>query len=756
MKLLPDRTRDGESVPGRTRFCGEKNPAEGEPGVDTAADGMLARRDFLKLGGLAAAGLILPGTAWGAAGGGRSRGRGLWDHYFLGTAYYPEWWKPSVWEQDFRKMRDLGFNTVRMGEFAWAIFEPSEGRFEFGWMDKAVAMANRHGMDVVLATPTAAVPPWLYQLHPDVLGGNAAGPYTYGGRKGYCTNSPHYLEASARITEALAAHYGRHPGVIGWQLDNEPGYPFACYDPNCERAFQQWLRKRYGTLEALNRAWNGAFWSNKYSDWSQIHFPTNSAEGGWQPAISLAYRRFFSDSFLNHLRRQAVILRKKIKHQFIYTNWSNASWSVNVFEAADFLDATAWDNYVSAPGLSDFHRQYTSGFHSDICRCAGPRQRFFCAEQIAYVPPNADLEGLRLQAYINLAHGSHGQLYFEWRRPLAGNEQYRPSRVERFDGTVSPAKPVFEQVGREFARLGPRLAGATTRSDIGLLYDFSNEWSQGFWNIGNANDRYDAQANRYYRGLKILQRNIDLVPVSADLSSYRLIVAPNLRLVDDGTVKRLREFVAVGGVLVLNYRAGTQKMDNSMRPVLPPGPFADIAGVVAEAKLDLVEYNPQGGSLDNTHRNQLGIVFAGNPTVFHPRTIMESLTLKGAEPIATFRGGRMAGRPAITRNRHGQGWVFYVGTDSGGDGFHEALARVAGETAKLAPLIAAPYGVEVTSRETADTVFYFLLNLTETPHADIVLPGPMEDVIGGRKNLKKVSLGPLEAAVLARPKTAES
>jgi beta-galactosidase len=699
-----------------------------------------SRRNFLKLGGLAAAGVTLPVAGrQSAQAEGVRKTSGAWDHYLLGAAYYPEWWDPSEWEPDFRQMRELGVNAARMGEFAWALFEPAPGKFEFAWMDRAIALARRHGIDVILATPTASVPPWLYQAHPDVLGGNENGPYTYGGRKGYCTNSQNYLKASARITEALAAHYGRNSGVIGWQLDNEPGYPFACYDPNCLRAFRVWLRKRYGAIAELNRVWNGAFWSNEYTNWDQIHFPTNQAEGGWQPAISLDYRRFFSDSFLNHLRRQADILRRHSNNQFIYTNWPNATWSVDVYAGAKFLDVTAWDNYVSAPGLSEFQHQYISGFHGDICRCAGPDQRYLCGEQIAYLPPNALDEGLRLQAYINLAHGCRGQLYFEWRRPEAGNEQFRPSLIKRFDGSINPQKPVFEQIGREFARLGPLLAGAITRSDIALLYDYTNEWAQGFWNIGNKNSHYDSEANRYYVGFKALQRNVDIVPLSADLSIYKLVIAPNFRLVDDATASRLRSFVAGGGILVLNYRAGTQNMDNSMRRVLPPGPFADMAGVIAESNLDLADYSSAGG---------LGIRFGGNETVFAPRTILESLHLQGAKPIATFRGGRMAGRPAVTRNRFGRGWVFYVGTDSAENGFHEALANAVGAIGNLSPLIAAPYGVEVTSREDANTVYYFLLNLTETART-ISLPRPMTDLVAEQNGLTDVSLGPLGVAVLA-------
>ena len=673
-----------------------------------------------------------------------------WGRYLLGTAYYPEWWPPAEWEIDFREMQELGITAVRMGEFAWAIFEPAPGKFDFAWMDDAIAIAKGHGIGVVLGTPTASVPPWLYQLHPDVLSGNERGPYTYGGRKGYNTNSPNYQAACARIVTALAERYGHNGSIIGWQLDNEPGYPFQSFDPDSEQAFRGWLQERYGTLAELNRVWNGAFWSNKYTDWSQIHFPANSAEGGWQPAITLAYREFFSDSFLNHLRRQAKILQGKVQNQFIFTNWPAPAWSVNVFTAAsEFLEATAWDNYVSAPGLSNYHRQYIASFNHDFARCAGPHQRFLCAEQNAYVPPNASVEGLRLQAYSDLAHGAHGHFYFEWRRPLAGNEQYRPSFIKGFNGAINPAKQKLEQICRELARIGPQLASAVTRADIALLFDFTNQWAQGFGVLGDKETRYDGEVPRYYRGFKVLQRNIDIAPLSVDYSSYRLVLAPNLRLVDDATVARLHEFVFGGGILVLNARAGTQHPDCSMRRTLAPGPFADMAGVQSVAKLDLTEYNPQNGDFEEGVESKLAIVFASGDPVFRPRTIVESLVLAGAEVIATVQGGGpMAGGPAVTKNRYGKGWVFYAGLDCADDAFYETLARRVGAVAALPPLLDAPPAVEVTTREDGETTYYFLLNMTDTVQDKIALPHPMTDLIAEREGTTEVTLGPLEVALL--------
>jgi beta-galactosidase len=715
------------------------------------------RRTFNKLAGMAGVTALVDrrtlgaGLSSAAQNASEKSARGLGSRYLVGAAYYPEWWPRSEWEIDFGQMHDLGINAVRMGEFAWAVFEPEPGKFDFDWMDRALEIAGRNSIGAVIGTPTASIPPWLFQQYPDVLSGNQTGPFTYGGRKGYNTNSPHYLDACARIVTALADHYGKNPTVIGWQLDNEPGNPYQLYDPVSEKAFQQWLQKKYGTLDELNRVWNGAFWSNVYTDWSQIHFPTNSAEGGWQPAISLDYRRFFSDSFLNHLHRQADILHAKTENQFVLTNWSSPTGAVNAYTAgAEFLDASAWDNYVSAPGLSRFQRQFTAGYLSDLTRCAGPHQRFICAEQNAYVPPNAPLDGLRLQAYTDLAHGSHGTLYFEWRRPVAGGEEHRPSFIKGFDGKINPAKPMLERIAREMAQIGPQLAQATTHAQIAILYDYPNSWAQGAGGVGDPHPRYGGEVTSFYGGLQVLQQNVDIVPVTADLSGYKVVVAPNLRLIDDATVGRLKSFVAAGGALVLNYRAATQNMDNSMRLTLAPGPFTEIAGVRSVAILDLFEYNEQYGNLDANLQDALGIEFQGSDAVFKPRTAIESLVLHGAEALATVRGGGpMQGQPAVTRNRYQSGSVFYVGCDSTDDAFYEAVARAVGSTIDLKPLIAAPYGVQVTSRQNTGTTYYFLLNLTETAHDKIALPHAMDDVIHGQRGLAEISLGPLEVALLA-------
>jgi beta-galactosidase len=227
------------------------------------------------------------------------------------------------------------------------------------------------------------------------------------------------------------------------------------------------------------------------------------------------------------------------------------------------------------------------------------------------------------------------------------------------------------------------------------------------------------------------------------------VAAPNLRLIDDDEADKMKSYVAAGGVLLLTDRAGTQHTDCSMRRILSPGVFTEIAGVVSVAKLDLLEYGAAHGQMDSPHEEELGIAFAGNNLVFKPRTIMEQLQLRGAETVATFRGGRMDGWPAVTRARYRKGWVIYAGTDSGDRGFHEAVAQLAADAAQLPALLSVPRGVVVTTREDARYRYYFVLNLTETPHDAIALPQPMEDWASGGQRLTSLRLEPLGVALLA-------
>ncbi|HEY4358570.1 MAG TPA: beta-galactosidase [Acidobacteriaceae bacterium] len=659
--------------------------------------------------------------------------------YNIGVSYYPEQWPQEQVAEDFARMQSLGVNTVRMGEFAWSSIQPAPQVFHFEWLDRAIALAEKNGIRVILGTPTASVPPWLYKLHPGVLSGNEKGPYTYGGRKGFALDSPAMQQAATAIITRLAARYGNRSSVIGWQLSNEPGHPPINFDPASLLAFRAWLKNRYGTLEKLNASWSGGFWSLDYDAWDEIVFPTNPTEGGWNPGIKLDYRRFFSDSFLRWLRFEAKLLRTHIRNQFIYTNWPEVAWSVDIFKSASIVDATAWDNYGATPGTTDFHNVLHTAFNHDLCRASRADQQFFISEQPSQPSADTDTRAIRLATWTDVAYGASGTLFFEWRPPLNGTEMAYVSVLES-DGSFGASAPVLRETFQEISALYPRLASTKTVADLALIYSYENSWDQGFRvrEGSGVGAGYDNVADRYYTGLKSLKRNVDVVPESRDLQPYRMVVAPGLRIVSDEQAAAISAWVNAGGILVLDHKAGTRSPDGRLRPLMEPGVFAKIAGLHVPA----MEQARSGG---------ITVSFDGSTKLFE---IADSSTIQmqDGEVLATYHGRALDNKPAITLHAFGRGFVVYVSFTCKDDLFFDELFTHLGQRFHIQPLLDVPKGVDVVSRTNSSSEYLFLLNNT-TQSLEVPLPAGMRSLLPVGGNARKIRLDALDVAILERPTT---
>lgn len=676
--------------------------------------------------------------------------------YWLGSSYYPEQFDETRWNDDFRKMADIGFNCVRMGEFAWSTYEPREGVYNLDWMRRAIELAASYGIQTILGTPSAAHPPWLRKNHPDVLGGNERGPFRYGARKGYCVNSRAFLEAVDRIVTVVLDRFGSHPHVAGWQIDNEPGYPFVCYDDNCLGRFRQWLREQYGTIEALNEAWGGAFWSHGYLDWDEIEFPTNIGDGAWNPGQRLDYRRFFSASVISYLNRQAKIMRPRMRSgQFLMTNWPNTHWSVDVFEATEEvgMDASGWDNYSAIPGITDYRAQFAPAFHHDLCRKAGPNGWFLVSEQTARMPATALQNGISLQTWSSIGHGAKGTIFFEWRPPVAGAEQGYVSVLEQ-DGSHGASVPQLRELTKQVASLPSDLMNGRIRSDVALIYSYENAWHGGFW---HSEGGYSQHAERWYGAIKSLQRNVDVIPPGEPLESYRVVVAPRLEIIADEQAARLARFVNSGGVLILDSGAGSRDDRNRMRELPRLGLFRSLAGI---SVVNFAAHNAIAGNLIEGPANQMSQYercsahFIGQRGAYYVQNVLEEVVLNGAEALAYFEGGRMDGKPAVTVNRFGDGYVVYSALDCQDPLFYETIMTAVKERAGIVPLLSdAPPGIEIISRASDDSEYLFLLNLT--PRTMSVPPGAASVVLGCFTD-GMVRLGPLDTAILQRDRVRQT
>ena len=243
------------------------------------------------------------------------------DLTLTGVYYYPEHWDESQWERDFKKMHELGFEFTHFAEFAWAQLEPEEGRYDFAWLDKAVALAAKYDLKVIMCTSTATPPVWMSRKYPEILLKNEDGTVLdHGARQHASFASPLYRELSYKMIEKLAQHYGNDSRIVGWQLDNEPAVQFD-YNPKAEQAFRDYLRAKYNhNIQLLNDAWGTAFWSEAYSSFDEITLPKRVQMFMNHHQI-LDYRRFAAAQTNDFLNEQCLLIRKYAKNQWITTNY---------------------------------------------------------------------------------------------------------------------------------------------------------------------------------------------------------------------------------------------------------------------------------------------------------------------------------------------------------------------------------------------------------------------------------------------------
>lgn len=644
------------------------------------------------------------------------------DIFRLGASYYPEWWSEEDREEDFSKMEALGFNVVRMGEFAWSWFEPREGEYNFEPMLRTLDCAEKHGIKVIMGTTTAVCPAWLYKKHPEVKGGNEKGRYDFGGRKGQCLSSPIFLEYAARITEAQAKALGNHPAIIGWQLDNEPGFPFYDFDPCCTQGFRKWLKEKYGTIDKLNEAWCTMMWSNVYNDFDEIDIPVNACEGGWTNEIRLDYRKYFSFTFNRLLRTEAEIVRRHSPNRFLYTNWPGANWSVNCFEGSEYLDYAGWDNYVGQPNGENYRVQLRASMeHSFDRRLSCGKHKFLVAEQTPLPDANTPADVIRAQTWLNVSHGAFATVFFEWRSPIGGAEQAYESILGRDKKYRENTEPVLRKLATELKEHYPKFAESKTVSEIAAVYSYENSWGTEGWVVDGP---YDEEFFNAYGGFKNrLTANVDVIGIQDDLSPYKVIVMPNHRITVPEQAEKVKAFVSNGGIAVINTECGTRDEFNRMREMLEPGLFADICGAEAVENISAAKLEKQTGEPSEVEFPS-GVKAAVHGKLFR-------LKLCGAEPAACYTSGLLKGTPAVTVCPYGKGFAVLYATDGNDIYFYEELAQLIRDKFGIKPLLDADDGIIVSSRLCADKEYIFAVNMKDRP-AQIRLESKMADELTGR------------------------
>ncbi|HET7102614.1 MAG TPA: beta-galactosidase [Terracidiphilus sp.] len=631
----------------------------------------------------------------------------------LGAAWYPEQWPESRWDKDLALMEEAHLRVVRMGEFAWSRMEPAEGQFDLDWLERAVRLAEKHHIAVVLGTPADAPPAWLTSKYPDTLRVDADGRRAqHGGRRQFNYASPRYRRFCAEIAGRLARRFGHDPDVIGWQIGNE--YTDESFDDATRAQFQQWLRRQFGTLQALNEHWATTYWSQTYDRWDEI--PMTAAGGN--PGLELAYRHFVSDTWRSFQRVQIDAIRKwSDKRQFITTNLGGLGWSDHFdhYEMTRDLDLASWDDYVGEGHL----KPARNGAMHDLVR-GWKRKCFWVMEtQPGYVnwaPVNTTLDRgeTRAMAWQAIGHGADAVLYWQWRSALNGQEQYHGTLVGP-DGEPMPVYTEVSRIGREFEKAAPAIRDTSPVAQVALLHSYDSRWAIDFQRHNRNYHQLDVLLD-WYRPLRAQGLTVDIVTPDAPLDGYKLVVAPDLNVISSRLGARLLAYVEQGGQLVLGPRSGMKDEYNALNVQRQPGPLVTPLGGRVEAYYALENPVPVSGELG-----------AGSASLW-----AEQLSTRAANASVLLRYGKsngwLDGTPAMITRPVGKGRISYLGAVLDADLMRSAVAWMTQTAQVRAEFGQVPAKVEVCRRIGADHTVFILIN-HGSESATVHLPTPMIDVL---------------------------
>ncbi|MGH9618338.1 MAG: beta-galactosidase, partial [Bryobacteraceae bacterium] len=516
----------------------------------------------------------------------------------FGADYYPDQTDESLWAQDAKMMSEFGITNVRVAEFAWGLMEPEEGRFAFDWLRRAVHLLHSHNIAVILGTPSAAPPPWLTQKYPEVFEVNDKGTtLSPEGRRFTCPTNKTYRRLALSIATAMAQSFADTPGVVGWQIDNELtlGSSPRCYCKYCRAGFQDWLRAKYATLHALNKIWGTVFWSQGYTDFSQIPVPLPSGAPP-NPGMALDYDRYQSYANVSFLEEQLAMLRKTCPNHFITTNNVALADTIDLRRLFAKLDFASGDNY---PGYIMTHMAVAGGnptpeqiapiisMSHDFMRSVKQGKPFFIMEEQtgkAGQPtfcPQPEKGQLRLWSYQAVAHGAMGINYFRWDTATFGAEEYWHGLLNHHR-SKSPGYDEIRQTVHELKALGHDALNAPYPAEAALCFDYSSDWAFAIQPGQPKLKRYSSEAMAWYGSLWGGQTAMDLIDATLDLSRYKILFAPVMYVVSKKQADNMRNFVQNGGTLVASYRLGVKTSSSQIVKMPLPGLLRDVMGVTVE------------------------------------------------------------------------------------------------------------------------------------------------------------------------------
>jgi len=675
-------------------------------------------------------------------------------HILHGADWNPDQWlhEPAVIEEDLRLMEKSGCNTFSLGIFAWATLEPEEGRYEFAWLDDIMNRLAARGFYAFLATPSGAKPRWMSEKYPEVRRINRAGQREpHGSRHNHCFTSPVYRDKVRTINTKLAERYKGHKALAGWHISNE--YSGTCHCEFCLGAFRAWLKTRYASLDALNRAWWTAFWSQTFQSWNQID-PRDSPVD----ALNLDWERFITHQTVDFMKGEIAPLKAATPGLPVTTNMMSTFVGLDYWRFTGISDRMSWDAYPTLHGEDSWRQGVNLSFHHDLYRTMKGGLPFILMES---TPSNTNWQQTpqikkpgqhRQEMLLGIGHGADATMYFQWRKSQGAAEKMHGAVVDH--GEAERTR-VFGDVAAygAFLKHLDGVVGTTVRPEVALMYDWEVRWALMYTQgprqqAGRApfDKDYLQTVQDHYRPFWKLGVPVDIIESLSSFDGYKLVVAPMLFMLKAGVVDRLDAFVKRGGTLVLTYLSGiVNDTELVWRGGWPGGGLRRLAGIWSE-EIDSL-YPDAAQRIVPSPGNPLGLT--GEHRV---RDYCERVHPESAAVLATYQADFYEGMPALTVNSSGPGRVYYLAARPAGDSFLDAFTRSLVSQLKLARCLDVdlPDGVTVQKRAGGGRTFYFLHNLRRQDQVIDLGRLSLKCVDDGRVLTGRTTLAPFASFVLEK------
>ncbi len=632
---------------------------------------------------------------------------------FLGSAYYPEDWDVSDMPYDIEKMKEAGMKAARIGEFAWRKMEPSPGKFDFKWLHDVVDALKEAGIAVIMGTPTATPPIWLSREHPDVTVLDDHGARAnHGGRRHCCSNNPHYLEASAKIVEAMAKEFGDDENIIGWQIDNEIyTWGGGCVCEHCMAGFHEHLRRKYGTIEELNRQWNLNLFSQAYDSFDEIP----AAVRAWHnPHLIYEWSVFQQESNIRFVHMQSDIMKKYIKVP-IGTDMMPVN-GLDYEKTNEKLDVAMFNHYNTEDNLGDVL------FWFDYLRTLKDRP-FWNTETSTSWNGSTSIgqimkpEGFcRINSWLPVALGGEANLYWLWRQHWAGHELVHGSVLSP-EGRPLHIFGEVQQIASEFEKAADFINGTKVQTEVALHFTSLN------WNLMEAQrivDRFhysERLTADFYRPLNRMGLRPDVIGGRKPLDKYKILISPYMLTLEDGDLpERIESWIRDGGVWIA-------------------GPMTDVRNSIGahyrDRAMGMIE-RITGCELTYSIPDSSKYVKAewSDGTEFHGNLWYE-LYSTDSEPLVTVKGtySSLIGKAVVQKIKVGKGEVILVGSIPSEEDLQKIIAIAAADAGIQLPEVTGELSVIPRVGEEKSGLI-----LVETAHkpASYVIDRPMRDLLTGK------------------------